>query len=103
MTGHFLQETPSGSVRFSELLQIVPRGGSLVYRLRHFNADLTGWEDAKGGRAVEFPLVAITPTRVDWDGMSMRREGDDTMTVWLRIGGKDGPREAAFRYKRIKR
>lgn len=103
IAGHFVQTTAKGGVEFYELMQIVPRDGSLVYRLRHFNPDLTGWEDAKAGRAVEFPLVAIAPDRIDWNGMSMRREGADAMTVWVRIGGKDGAREVPFRYVRVKR
>ena len=84
-------------------MQIVPRDGSLVYRLRHFNADLTGWEDAKAGRAVEFPLVALSAGRVEFDGMTLRREGADGLVSIVRIGSEGGKvQEATFRYRRVR-
>lgn len=102
ISGHFVQQDGKGGVAFYEIMQIVPRGGSLVYRLRHFNYDLTGWEDAKAGKAVEFPLVKIEGDTVWWNGMTMRREGADAMVVWVRIDGEGGApdKEIAFRYRR---
>ncbi|MCC2977504.1 DUF6265 family protein [Sphingomonas sp. PL-96] len=103
IAGHFLQEDGKGAVLFYELLQIVPRGQTLVYRLRHFNADLTGWEDAKGGKAVEFPLVAVEDNRFFFDGLTLVREGPDTFTVWVKIA-EDGKaaQDVPFRYRRIR-
>lgn len=103
ISGHFVQEDGKGGVQFYELMQIVPRGRSLVYRLRHFNADLTGWEDAKAGKAVEFPLMAVEGNRNFFDGLTIVREGPDAITVWVRIGKTGGkPEEMPFRYRRAK-
>src|SRR5262245_59168810 len=44
MAGHFTQSRGDG-VFFYEIVTIVQVGHSLEYRLRHFNADLTGWEE----------------------------------------------------------
>lgn len=100
MAGHFLLEDGKGGVAFYELMQIVPRGKSLVYRLRHFNADLTGWEDGTG-KAVEFPLVAIEKDAIHFDGLSFRVTGPDSMVCWVRIHNKDGSvEEVPFRYVR---
>ena len=101
ITGHFTQ-VKDRRVVFYELMQIVPVGRSLVYRLRHFAPDLTGWEDAKQGKAVEFPLIAIEKDALFFDGMTFRRTGTDTMDVIVRIdGGKKGTHEARFRYRRV--
>ncbi|PAX07577.1 DUF6265 family protein [Sphingomonas lenta] len=103
IAGHFVQTDPKGGVMFYELLQIAPRGRSLVYRLRHFNADLTGWEDAKPKKAVEFPLVAIDGDAAYFDGLTLKRTGPDAMTATVRIGGEGGPKEVSFRYRRVRR
>ena len=102
IAGHFVQHAKTGGVKFYELMQIVPRGTSLVYRLRHFNADLTGWEDARDGKAVEFRLVAIASDRVFFDGMTLVREGTDGLISIIRIDQGDGKSfEATFRYRRV--
>jgi hypothetical protein len=98
--GHFLQEDGKGGVQFYEIIQIVPVDGSLAYRVRHFNPDLTGWED-KTGKAVEFRLVAIEGDAFYFDGLTLRRSGADAMTAWVRVHKKDGgTEEIAFRYRR---
>lgn len=100
IAGHFQLEDGKGGIAFYELMQIVPLGDSLAYRLRHFNPDLSGWED-KTSKPVEFRLVAIEPDAVYFDGMTLKRSGANQMTVWVRIGEKDGSsQEAPFRYKR---
>ncbi len=99
ITGHFTQ-TKQGSVSFYELIQIVPVGKSLAYRLRHFNADLSGWED-KTRKPESFALVAIEKDAVHFDGLTMRRLGPNRIDVWVRIDGK-APREALFSYTRTR-
>lgn len=45
MVGHFQQLRPDGSVLFYELITLRVHEGALHYRVKHFNADLTGWEE----------------------------------------------------------
>jgi hypothetical protein len=81
------------------LLTLVQEGGSLVLRLKHFNPDLTGWEEKQ--KTVDFRLVGLAEGVVQFEGMSFRREGDGKLTVYLAIEGKDGAlHEEAFRYAR---
>ncbi|MBW4330604.1 hypothetical protein KY084_06905 [Stakelama sp. CBK3Z-3] len=101
IAGHFVMAGEDGKVAFYELMQIVPRGESLVYRLRHFNADLTGWEDAKGGKAVEFPLLAVEGEDFYFDGLTLDRDGDDALTVWVAIEQDGTVEEVPFRYHRM--
>jgi hypothetical protein len=88
-----------GKPVFYELLTIGEEGGSLVLRLKHFHADLRGWEEKD--KSLAFPLVAKEPGALHFDGMSFHPKGD-TLTVYLAIGQKDGQvREEAFTYKRV--
>lgn len=98
MSGHF-EMIADGKLLFYEIMQIVERDGSLAYRLKHFNADLSGWEEKD--EAVEFRLVAIEGDAFHFDGMSFYRTAPDAMTVWVRIGDEaDGSREERFDYRR---
>jgi hypothetical protein len=86
-------------VVFYELLTLVEEGGSLVLRLKHFNSDLTGWEEKQ--KTVDFRLVGVAEGVVHFEGMSLRREGEDKLTVYLAIEGRDGAlHEEVFRYAR---
>lgn len=99
ITGHFF-EARDGRVTLMELLQIVERGGSLVYRLRHFRPDFTGWEDASG-QPREFALVAIDRDHAWFDGLTLDRSDPRTLVVAVMVTGKDGAtREIAYRYPR---
>lgn len=104
ISGHFEQLDGNGAIRFYELIQIVERGGSLVYRLKHFDADLGGWEDKAGTAAESFALVAVEPDALHFDGLSFYRKGPDRARVVVRIHAKSGPdRELAFDYTRTSR
>jgi hypothetical protein len=57
MMGMFRQTKADGALWFYEFYTIAPKGDSIVMRIKHFNPDLTGWEEKDG--FVEYPLVAI--------------------------------------------
>jgi hypothetical protein len=101
MAGHFTQTRGDG-IWFYEIVTIVERSGSLVYRLRHFNADLTAWEERNVVR--EFPLVAREGNAFYFDGLTIRPDGPDHMVSAARIRGRDGApsREVVFRYRRVR-
>jgi hypothetical protein len=89
-------------VLFYELMTLVEQDGSLTLRLKHFNADLTGWEDKQ--TTVDFRLVSLEERIVRFEGMSFHRESDTRLTVYLAIEGKDGSfHEEAFSYTRADR
>lgn len=99
MAGHFTQSRGDG-IWFYEIVTIVERGNSLSYRLRHFNADLTGWEERNEVR--DFPLVAREGDAYYFDGLTIRRDGADGMIGAVRVDNADGTsREAVFRYRRV--
>jgi hypothetical protein len=100
MAGHFTQSRGDG-IWFYEIVTIVERAGSLSYRLRHFNADLTGWEERNEVR--DFPLVAREGDAFYFDDLTIRRDGLDGLIGAVRIRNPDGTsREAVFRYRRVR-
>jgi hypothetical protein len=101
MVGHFRALKPDGSPMFYELVMVAEVGGSLEYRVKHFNPDMTGWEEK--AQVVRFPLVAAEKDAWYFDGLTIRRTGADSVTHFVRIGAKDGSRrEASFSYRRVK-
>ena len=57
-----------GKPVFYELLLITEENGSLAIKLKHFHADLRGWEERDA--SVRFPLVAKRDGRIYFDGMT---------------------------------
>lgn len=87
-----------GGVAFYEILTIVEKDGSLELRLRHFNADLTGWEEKD--KVLAFPLTAKSDGKLRFGGIAYERT-EGGMTCVVAIRGKDGVvREEPFRFVR---
>lgn len=99
ITGHFAMADGKGGVAFTEIVDYVPLRTSLAYRVRHFNPDLSGWED-KTGKPVIFPLVAIEKDRWFFDGMTLDRTGPNALTMWVRITRNGTTSEVPFRFVR---
>lgn len=90
-----------GDVVFYEILSIQPDGGSLVLALKHFNPDLTGWEEQNEVR--RFRLLKLTPDEAYFEGMTFRRLGPDRLLVQVAMEHADGTAtEADFPYARVK-
>jgi hypothetical protein len=100
MAGTFVQADSKGGVMFSEVMQIAPDGDSLIVRLKHFNADLTGWEEKD--KSVNFPLIAREGNSWYFNGLTYRREGRNRLLVAVRMRGDDGKvSELVFRFRRV--
>lgn len=100
MVGTFVQETAEGGIRFTEHLYLMEEGGSLVLRLKHFNADLTGWEDKDG--MVTFRLIAVEPCAIYFSALTLRCDGKDGLVAAVRMKSDNPePQELVFRFKRV--
>jgi hypothetical protein len=90
-----------GKPVFYELLLITEENGSLAIKLKHFHADLRGWEERDA--SLRFPLVAKRDGRIYFEGMTFERIGADRVKVYLAIEHKDGKvSEETFEYSRAK-
>lgn len=100
IAGHFTQ-LRDGKVWFHEILSIAETGNTLEYRLKHFNADLTGWEEK--AEVKSFPLVAVERDAWYFNGLTIRRDGPNGMVGAVKVSSPDGgAREYVFRYKRAR-
>jgi hypothetical protein len=102
MVGHFWQLADDGSVMFYELITLAAADtGGLVMRLKHFGADLAGWE-AQGAEAAEsFPLTAWQDGRLDFSGLTYQRDGADGLIVRVVVQASAETQETLeFRFRR---
>ena len=99
MVGVFVQEKADGSIMFTEHMYLSEEAGSLVVKLKHFNPDLTGWEEKDG--MVRFPLIAIEPCQAYFRSLTYRCDGPDALLVAVRMKSEgDKVSELVFRFKR---
>ncbi len=97
MAGHFQQVSEKG-VQFYEFYHFVPHEGSLMLRIKHFNSDLTGWEERT--ETVDFPLVAIEDRAVYFDGITFRQTAPDQMESFVLAGEEGREQVIGFTFRR---
>lgn len=101
MAGTFVQQDGEGGIQFYEFIQIAEEAGSLVVRLKHFNADMTGWEEKDD--FVSFPLIAQEGDSWFFNGLTFRREGEDGYFVAVRMNHADGSQsDLVFPFRRVR-
>ena len=99
MVGTFVQENADGVIMFTEHMYLMEQDGSLVVKLKHFNADLTGWEDKEG--MVTFRLLAAEPCALYFNALTYRCDGEGRMVVAVRMKSEGPtPTELVFRFRR---
>jgi hypothetical protein len=90
----------NGKPSFYEFIHLAEDNGSLVMKLKHFNADLTAWEEKD--RFVTFRLVKLGVNEAHFDGLTFRRSAD-RLQIFLALRDKDGKvREEAFQLDRVR-
>jgi hypothetical protein len=88
-----------GKPSFYEFILLSEENGSLVLKLKHFNPDLTGWEEKDG--FVTFRLLKLAPNEAYFGGLTYRRVDDDTLMIFLALRDGDGNlREERFELAR---
>lgn len=77
-----------GEVAFYELVLLVEEEGSLSLKVKHFNADFSGWEDKED--YVDFRFVKAGDDAIHFSGISFYRISDDEMHAYLVLHNKEG-------------
>ena len=72
-----------GEPSMYEFQLVVEEAGSLVLKLKHYNADFSGWEEKDD--FVSFPLVKLTEDTAYFRGLTYRRRGPDQLEVHVAI------------------
>lgn len=88
-----------GKITFYEIEIIREIENSLILQLKHFGADLKGWETKD--ETVDFPLKEITKNKVIFEGMIFEKVSDNEMNIYVDIRDDDGKVEVVkFNYKK---
>ena len=89
-----------GKVVFYEIETIIEENGTLILRLKHFHANLHGWEEKD--ETVDFKLVKLTPNKVFFDGFTLERVTEDEMNMYVVVDEAGSKSEVKFNYHRVK-
>lgn len=77
-----------GAPVFYEFWAMREVGGTLVLELKHFNPDMTGWEEKD--EMTRFHLVRLEEDAAYFGGLTYQRVDDDTLQIWLAMRAPDG-------------
>lgn len=97
MVGHF-RLTRDGAPVFYELMFIDVVDGGLRMRLKHFNPDYTAWEERE--EWTTFEPVSFSADEIVFSALTIRRVGEDQITMILRMRRDDGVREEVMHFRR---
>ena len=84
---------------FSEFIQLKEEDGTVKLRLKHFNPDLSGWEEKDD--YVEFPLVAVETGRAEFKGLIYEQLDNGGMKVTLTLHDKEKTWQEVFNFQRV--
>lgn len=96
MVGVFRYEK-DGKIVFTEYMVIQEEGGSLVLSLKHFNRDLSAWEEVE--EWTTFRLVKTSGQTAWFSGLTYHREGDQ-LRILLSMRSGEKVRIEEFRFEK---
>ncbi|MGD8415223.1 MAG: DUF6265 family protein [Candidatus Latescibacterota bacterium] len=74
--------------------------GTLQWRVKHFDSSFHAWEDKE--EFVVFPLVKIERDAAYFDGLTVRRDSGDQLTIFLAMQSDGGLREEQITLRRVR-
>jgi hypothetical protein len=97
MVGHF-RYWRDGQPQFYEIMLLDIVDGGVRMRVKHFNPDFTGWEER--GEWHAFEPVSAAPDALIFNGLEIRREGEDRIVMRIRLRRGDVVDEEILRFER---
>ena len=97
MVGHF-RHWRDGQPQFYEIMLLDIAAGGVRMRVKHFNPDFTGWEERSDWHA--FEPVSAAPDALAFNGLEIRREGDNRIVMRIRLRRGDVVEEEILRFER---
>ena len=95
--GHF-RYWRDGTPQFYEIMLLDVAEGGVRMRVKHFNPDFTAWEDR--GAWVTFAPISAGPEALIFDGLEIRREGEDRIVMHLRMRRGEAVTTEILRFQR---
>ncbi|TDQ18403.1 hypothetical protein DFQ04_0202 [Algoriphagus boseongensis] len=86
-----------GKLVFSEFMNLVQEGESISMKLKHFSADLTGWEEKE--EWTTFKLIEMTENKAWFDGLTIERKGGQ-LIFQVNISESGEPKIETFTYSK---
>lgn len=77
-----------GEVRFYEIMTITLDSTGPVLKIKHFNADLTGWEEKD--KVITFPYVGASENMIEFDGLIYEKTAVDKLRITVSMKQSDG-------------
>ena len=99
MMGSF-KMAQGNEVIFYELETLTEEGGTVILRLKHFGADLKGWE--KKDETVDFKLVKFSKNKAYFDGLTFELVNPNELNIYVVIEEGEKSEEFKFHYLRVK-
>ncbi|XBQ14791.1 MAG: DUF6265 family protein [Oceanicaulis sp.] len=100
MTGMFQLLEEDGGQRFSEILIIDTFEDGPALRLKHFDAELKGWEEKD--EFLSFPFVEQSENRLVFRGLEFRLEAEDRLVIDLSMRRGGEPHVERFEFVRAR-
>lgn len=90
-----------GKPVFYEMMWLLETEGTLILRLKHFNPDLTGWEEKD--KSVDFKFIKKDGKRLYFSGLTFEQVAKDELNIFLALRQPDGSfKEEAFKMKLVR-
>lgn len=88
-----------GMVSFYEFGHLLEIDGTLILQLKHFDANLSGWEERDEN--IDFRLVKVEGNRFYFDDFTIERVSEKEINMYVEVGEEDGSsNEVKFNYHR---
>ena len=88
-----------GEISFYEFMLFREVENSLVFQVKHFNKDLTGWEEKN--ETEDFSLVKVEGNRVYFNTITFEKKGENELVIYLAMQTNNGHQEFSFVYERV--
>lgn len=90
MMGMYRHINEEGELVFYEFLMLDDTG----LRLKHFNPDLTGWEEKD--EMTTFEMISFSKDRIELKGLTFERTSDAEMVITLKMSRGEEPHTQVF-------
>jgi len=88
-----------GAISFYEFGHIIEIDGTLLLQLKHFDGNLSGWEEKDEN--IDFKLVKVEDNKFYFDDFTIERISDKEINMHVEVGEENGTsNEVTFNYHR---